>query len=376
MPGTFDFSKLNLAASPDILQDHYLTAVEALMAADDGLASTPEGLSTLVNITKYYVNSGKPRKGWLTIRRALNFAQMLGFHRQTFDLNDPISANKKALWLTIFQIERFLSLLLGYPSACLDNQFQNVLAAKGDEVAKTADRFFLKLGTVTGQIINRNQDPKSMTISVTLQIDQDLEDARAMVPPEWHTLNPEDHSPGTDTFDRFIAKTFFNNIRMLLHLPFMLKSSTDRRYEYSRIAALESSRLMIECYHALRSAGRPLISVCNVMDYQVFTAGMLLTVDLLGNPDASSGIASESRQATADWNLITCLINDLEDVIQCAASRGTTGVAQQAVTILRDLSKARYGSECQGSACEGFYQAVVPYFGKIKVRWGKQSPGH
>ncbi|KAL8883162.1 MAG: hypothetical protein Q9192_007401, partial [Flavoplaca navasiana] len=175
LPGTFDFSTLHLPASVDALQDHYITAVETLMAADDSLSSTMEGLSCLIVQTKYYVNMGKPRKAWLTIRRALNFAQMLSFHRQTFDRKDMATTTTRSIWLAIYQMERFLSLLLGYPSACLDQHFEGLLA--GDESDPTYSRqcFNVKLSVITGQIINRNQDPKNMTIAATHKIDEDLE---------------------------------------------------------------------------------------------------------------------------------------------------------------------------------------------------------
>ncbi len=378
LPGTFDFSTLNLPDSLDALQDHYITAVETLMAADDGLSSTLEGLSCLIVQTKYYVNMGKPRKGWLTIRRALNFAQMLGFHRQSFDRDDKATTTRRSIWLTIYQVERFLSLLLGYPSACLDSHFERLLA--GDKSDQTCSRqcFNVKLSVITGQIINRNQNPKSMTIAATHRIDEDLEQARSILAAGWWDAPWEADAPDGTRFEKFVSKTFFHNVRILLHLPFMLKSSTDRRYEYSRIAALESSREMIDSYHCIRHPDRPLIAVCNVIDFQVFTAAMLLTINLLGNPDSPSTASdnssiSTSEQNERDWNLIHGLISDLRQVVKGGRSRGTSGVAAQALTVLEDLSKAKDGNECH--APNDSYQAVIPYFGKIRIRWGKAFRG-
>ncbi|KAL8998605.1 MAG: hypothetical protein Q9169_002356 [Polycauliona sp. 2 TL-2023] len=375
LPGTFDFSTLNLPASVDALQDHYITAVETLLAADDSLSSTIEGLSCLIIQTKYYVNMGKPRKGWLTIRRALNFAQMLSFHRQSFDRDDEATTTRRSIWLSIYQVERFLSLLLGYPSACLDQHFEGLLAGDKSDPTGNRQRFNVKISVITGQIINRNQNPKNMTVAATHKIDEELEEARSMLPAEW--WNPPSgsslSSPESDSFDKFISKTFFHNIRILLHLPFMLKSSSDRRYEYSRIAALESSRNMIHNYHCIRHPDRPLIAVCNVIDFQVFTAAMLITINLLGNPSTSSSSPSSSsdlstaEQNAQDWSLIHGLISDLREVVKTGRTRGTSGVAAQALTVLEDLSKAKDHTECKE---ESSYQAVIPYFGKIRLRWG------
>ncbi|KAL8682708.1 MAG: hypothetical protein Q9186_001304 [Xanthomendoza sp. 1 TL-2023] len=365
LPGSFDFSTLHLPASPEALQDHYITAVETLMASDDGIGSTMDGLSCLIVQTKYYVNLGKPRKGWLTIRRALNFAHMLGFHRQSYGNGDAATISRRSIWLSIYQVERFLSLLLGYPSACLDSHFEGLLAGDSSDPAFDQLRFNVKLSVITGQIINRNQDPKSMTVAVTLKIDQDLEDAQSLMPQSWWNTAPTEFLE-SNTFDTLMARSFFHNIRMLLHLPFMLKSSTDRRYEYSRIAALGSSREMINNYHCIRHPARPLIAVCNVIDFQAFTAAMLLTINLLGGNFDSSDIDSN----TYDWSLIQSLIADLEQVVKGGVSRGTNSVAAQALTVLQDLTKPKEKNNNESDELES-YQAIIPYFGKIRIRWGR-----
>ncbi|KAL8865475.1 MAG: hypothetical protein Q9198_009306 [Flavoplaca austrocitrina] len=155
----------------------------------------------------------------------------------------------------------------------------------------------------------------------------------------------------------------------------MLKSTTDRRYEYSRIAALESSRDMINDYHCIRHPDRPLVAVCNVIDFQVFTAAMLLTIHLLGNPDSPSTASSNdssispNEQNNRDWNLIHGLISDLQLVVKGGRSRGTSTVAAQALTVLSDLSHAKNNTESH--APNDSYQAIIPYFGKIRIRWGK-----
>ncbi|KAL8801280.1 MAG: hypothetical protein Q9200_006993 [Gallowayella weberi] len=363
LPGSFDFSTLHLPASPEALQDHYITAVETLMASDDGIGSTMEGLSCLIVQTKYYVNLGKPRKGWLTIRRALNFAQMLGFHRQSYGRDDAATISRRSIWLAIYQVERFLSLLLGYPSACRDSHFEGLLAGGGSDLAFDQLRFNVKLSVITGQIINRNQDPKSMTVAETLKIDEELEDAQRTMPAAWWNTAPTDMLE-SNTFDTLMSKSFFHNIRMLLHLPFMLKSSTDPRYEYSRIAALGSSREMINNYHCIRHPARPLIAVCNVIDFQAFTAAMLLIINLLGG----SSDTSDANHNTYDWQLIQMLMADLKQVVKGGASRGTNSVAAQALTVLQDLTRAKDNDETNEGES---YQAIIPYFGKIRIRWGK-----
>ncbi|KAL8937394.1 MAG: hypothetical protein Q9216_004447 [Gyalolechia sp. 2 TL-2023] len=371
LPGNFDSSKLSLPAKVETLEGYYITAVETLMASDDGLASNLEGLSALVVQSKYYINLGKPRKGWLTIRRALNFAQMLGFHRQSYHQNDALTMSRKSIWLIIFQIERFLSLMLGYPSACIDAHYESMLEGEKSDGSLDPQRFAVRLSMITGQIITRNQDPDKMTVAMTMKIDQDLEDTRRILSSEWWNTMPGPEVGVGDVFDTFVAKSFYHNVRMLLHLPFMLKSSTDRRYEYSRIAALESSREMIATYHLLRNPIKPLIIVCNVVDFQVFTGAMLLIIDLLGNRE-NSGETSMNR-GSSDWDIILNLIETLKQVLEGETGRHSDGVAAQAKTVLQDFVKVRYCNECNPP--DATYQAVIPYFGKIRIRCGKQFRG-
>ncbi|MCJ1466983.1 hypothetical protein MMC07_005605 [Pseudocyphellaria aurata] len=354
LPGDFDFVRLNLPASPEALQDYYLTSVETLLAPDEGFACSCDGLACMLLQARFYVYTGKPRKAWIIFRRAISFAQLLGLHRKLENQAEEFSDQQRSLWLHIWASERYLSLILGLPYA----------TANSEETMKvlTNDTFQLKMGLILGHIIDRNQRPTTMDYPATVKIDQELEDCKKTIPPGWLEAVPSTGLCVGDIYDITTCKFLYHNARKLLHLPFMLKTSTDPRYQFSRLAALESSRAMIEAYQVLRNVERPVITVCNVVDFQAFTAGMIILIDLLGYSQYSSG--HDTEQEKKDWEMV----DGLTRIFRQISKEKPCSVATQATGVLENLCNAR---ERNPDTSEDVYEAILPYFGKIRIGRGK-----
>ncbi|MCJ1423669.1 hypothetical protein MMC29_001553 [Sticta canariensis] len=73
------------------------------------------------------------------------------------------------------------------------------------------------------------------------------------------------------------------------------------RYQFSRFAALGSSRAIIEAFQVLRNADRPVIIVCNIVDFQTFTAGMIILIAILGYSQYYLG--HDTEQEKKDWEI-------------------------------------------------------------------------
>lgn len=138
-----------------------------------------------------------------------------------------------------------------------------------------------------------------MDYLTTVKIDQEPEDCKRLIPPGWLEVVPRTVLPLDYIYDTTSCKFMFHNARKLLHLPFMLKTSTDPRYQFSRLAALEFSRAMIEACQVLRNVERPIVTVRNILDFQTFTAWMIILIDLFGYSQYSSG--HDSEQEKKDW---------------------------------------------------------------------------
>ena len=256
LPDDFEFTRMDLPASPEALQDHYLTSVETLLASDESFAGTIDGLECFILISRIYINLGKPRKAWLVSRRAFNFAHLMGLHRLRGNKSDVMSRRRTAAWLQIWQGDRYLSLILGLPYAAPDSHLdmspiEQPQVGEGSR-GQQAQRFMMRMTIPTGRIIARNQDIQTATFADTMTIDEELEKCKDTMPQDWWDAEPAPHASAREVFETCTAKFLYHNVRKLLHLPFMLKAPADRRYDYSRLATLESAREMLRIYQLMR----------------------------------------------------------------------------------------------------------------------------
>ena len=347
----------SLPIKPIVLQKRYMAFVESLLASDEGLASTIDGLECMVLQIRFYVDEGQPRKAWLVNRRATGLAYCLGIHRPARNTNDLQAQRKANLWFDMSYRERHLALVLGLPYSTLDYHFNAKDFTSEEESGLYGERLIAKLSVIAGHIIDRNSDLKSTSLIDTLKIDQELEEARNSMPSGWWEAVAVPSMPAEVVRDMFVAKVMYHNDRKLLHLPYLLKSFTDRRYELSRICALESSREMMKCYLILRREDALL--VCNLLDFQVFTASMVLVLDLC-NQYNNNRSGRDLVQEDNDWNLVC----SIKEEFNTLAKTAMCPVAVQAGQVLQQFSDARYGCD---EITDETYQVTIPYFGKIRI---------
>lgn len=362
LPGDFEYARMNLPASPEALQDYYLTSVETLLAPDEGFACTYDGLACMSLQARFYIYIGKPRKAWLIFRRAISVAHLLGLHRQQGNQVEKFPNQQRSLWLHIWHHERYLSLILGLPYATA-NSYDDLRNLEHDNTGFfSQETFSLRLGIILGHIIDRNQSATNEGYPATVKIDQELEDCKNLMPPGFLEAVPPLGTCVENIYDLTGCKFMYHNARKLLHLPFMLKTSTDPRYQFSRLAALESSRAIIEVYHVVRDVERPILTVCNMVDFHTFTAGMIILIDLLGYSQYSSG--QDTEQETQDWQTVVGLIQSFKRL----SEEKPCSVATQAARVLEDLCHA---GRRDPDTSEDVYEAILPYFGKIRIGRGK-----
>ena len=157
---------------------------------------------------------------------------------------------------------------------------------------------------ITGDVIDRNLSPSpDGNFMETIKIEASIMDLASSMPPEWWRPELVD---GEDTtmqmYERIMPQFFHHQVRTLLHLPYMLKASQDRRYEYNRIAALESAREMIARYQVIRPIQGYQSLICKIIDFQVFTAAMILVLNLLSSP--ASNVKRNDEEDDRDWDLL------------------------------------------------------------------------
>ena len=359
--------RLDLPIPAEELMYHYSSNIEKYIIGDDHHCGTLEGLECAVLLTKIDANAGRPRKAWLTHRRAMSFTLMMGLNRrarwQKTPTDQVTGPRRRAIFLALFQGDRFFSLLLGLPYSLTDQQCDiGQMAQESSECRPGLNmNHVIQLSNLSGRLIDRCQNPDLVSLASTTKLDQELEELSAGLPSLVRLDSQNASHTFEDYYDHNVMRFYHHYIRSILHLPFMLKSHLDRRYEYSRIAALDSAREMIYAYRGLRSGARSGFCVCKTIDFQVFVACITLALNIQSRK--VTGAQSDPLMDQQDWQLIS----DVKKLLEIATSESalSSNVQDQAARTL-GLFLSTKDADCSSASC-GTCKVVVPYFGTITV---------
>ncbi|KAG9235121.1 hypothetical protein BJ875DRAFT_459841 [Amylocarpus encephaloides] len=353
--GLEEAAKLNLLPSVELRVERYMSTITALVTSDDELLTSMEGLECLILQGVYHINAGSIRRAWLVFRRALTTAQLLGIHRPNTEV-----PNGREIWWQIVQGDRYLALILGLPAGAPDDPFLPDETFFNPAVNK--DLLFMRtLCVISGCIMDRNQDKSSTAYATTQEIDEKLDHLAKEMPASWWdipTLDPNVKSAkGSADFDRVFVQLWYYQLEVLLHLPFMLRAATERRYEYSKFSCLKASREIIYRYLATQTEVRTLC--CRVIDFSALTATITL---LLGGIQASQ--ATETPETRAQEQLDRELVNTVLKLLEQCSRGGKEIIAEQSATVLKSLLAAM---DSPSSEHSGNLRLTIPYFGTISI---------
>jgi hypothetical protein len=374
LQGNFDHRRANLPAPLKTLLRIYMSGADALLCFDAQIGGTIEGVEALMLQNKIYVNMGGPQKAWLSIRQALNFSLLLGLHREA-------GINGKNLWPSIWHMDRYMSSFLGVAYAI--HESHPSLSPKSWSTQYNPAQAAHTLSLIAGHIIDRNEKRNQKNsrqfvddeFTMTANIQFELEKCWKELPPAWRDSIPASNLSLQDLYYRETFKMHYFQCAKLLHLPYMLKNpDLDSKLHGSRIAAVSASRDLIHSYNNLRNGSGSVIIMCDLMDFLAFSAGIVLIIHLLSANSAYGvlGPEDESEEDKKDWALVLELTKNLSlvaKVLSCS-------VADQGAQLLDHLTQAKKGTY-QGPT---LYEAVVPYFGSIKInghvqKWTQPSLG-
>jgi Fungal specific transcription factor domain len=372
LPSHFDTDHLRLPLSLNDLTQQYVSTVEQLIVCDDEIAVSLEGIECIIIQAQFHGNVGRPRKSWTLIRRALSHALLLGLHRslpQDSTAPLPHFQRRENVWWHLVQCDAYLSLLLGLPNfvvpTFLDTDIENMTAA-----GCICDEYYRrKLALLVGKISQRNHAiPTSLAtaLSTTIQIDHELEVLARHLPPLHRTpLMPILHSIKDlrTNHDSVITNFWHYQAKLYLHLPFMLQSPGDSQFDYHRTACLAASREIVQVYVRMRVLGGPQLNPCRIVDFQVFTAAVILILGLLGYRPTL--VRQDINQDAEDWNLIYKTMGTLGEV----ALEPENLVAVQCFQALETLVSISNGQISADENSSG-RKIFIPYLGMIHVTPG------
>ena len=170
-----------------------------------------------------------------------------------------------------------------------------------------------------------------------------------------------DNMPCGVRHEAVLCQIAFFEIKLYLHLPYMLKTATNPRYEFSRNACFDAAKKGLIAYHSLqhhRSMVWRIHYDCQVVDFIGFTTAVVFLLGLLGYGQNGNYENSENE---ADWQLIDRTL----DIVRTELPSRDSALAQQSYQTLKFLSNARYGN----STCSGDVDPMIniPYLGTLKI---------
>ncbi|ORY04136.1 hypothetical protein BCR34DRAFT_591337 [Clohesyomyces aquaticus] len=357
-PPTFETTRLSNIWSLDAAMENYVATVTSLITSSDEQMSTLPGLETLQLLAAYHLNSGNLRQSWLVIRRAMNLAHLMGFHRIITqpDPNSPAETIEAAkfTWRTFVDADRYLGLHLRLPFASEE------YPCPGN--AHPALMHRCKLASISQSISELDREVTSQTYVQALALDEKLEGyMKDMSKDFWDVPNVPStaRSPeSAEVIERLIVQIWHFELKIFVHLPFLLRAPQETRYEYSKITALQASRNVILRWFALRNSGITQ-ACCRVAELGVFIATVTMTLNILTEMATKSKIEVQKTRG-GDFAMVCRVIGELEKL---AKSSTREKIASHSATVIkRLLSSLDPSRRTLGKA-----RLTIPYFGSIDI---------
>lgn len=360
LPPNFDFSVFHLPRPVDEYIDRCVKLVSTFLS-DDEICGCNNGVEGLFALGIYHSCAGKPRSALLAYRRALNIAQLLGLHRDSVRLSratEEITARSmKQLWCSLVGAERQLSLLLGLPYSTPTDHCGLQISDDEAHLLSPEEAYSRKIAPFVSRLIDRTLSGKAPVLATTQELDEELETIARSLPDSWWEpppeVGPEKTVVNSDALNRALAHIHHFQFVALLHLPYMLRGDSDRRYQYNRFACLNASREILIRYNIVWRACRTFS--CKVIDFQVFTAAVTLLLSLLRQGQVRH---LQNEDDKRDWQLVDDLAKTMENL-----AHDEQLVSTKAAKVIRALQQL-----CLHPTRDGTKTKLnIPYFGTVDI---------
>ena len=346
----------------------YFERVDRLINTDSDWSSSKEGIECILMSAKQFETLGLPKKSWLLFGKAIIYGQLLGLHR-------PYSSNPESeternhrylAWSSLCQAHLYLSLSLGLPYTADGKTIPDAFYGEPG----TPHWFQKILMSVSAKLNDRNQTGKGSSVEITQGLQDELDAAAKQMPPKFWAAS-EALKNGTMSFreaiDCYTHQFFYHQLRVFLHLPFMLLSIEKPHLTSHRLACLDGCRGILTGYHLFRSNCS--IDVTSLIDYQAFICSALLLLGVLGY-GASPATFHEIDQQS-DRDLVSSTLATLHHV----STTMNNNIATQALEGLETLYSLIQPGGCpsgheHGEHKDPFAKITIPYLGQVII-----SPG-
>lgn len=376
---------LGLTEHHHIIMGKLAEAAIKMVTTNDELLGTLEGLENVILEAFYHIDRGNVRRAWITIRRAVMAAQLMGLHRpgqyRFKVIKEDSDLAPEAMWACIIFLERLLSLLLGLPTSTgtADSAVRTVMGVP----ATVGDMSTLVVG-VAAKIIERNELHLSQrALEMTQEIDRELIQVTQQMPSNfWRPLALEGLQRDSDEAFWEIRRCWnhmcYYTMVIQLHLPYVICPNQASQNVYSRIACVNASREILTREIAVRTFNRT-TPYYRMGDFMALVAGLTLML---------AHIVSHSRDQV-DNLLVHQRLGDravVERALECMESMSEVHedlFVSKCAALLKYLlaaeaqtaqgeNESQQGPISKGGDHQGGNELIimVPYVGAIRIARG------
>ncbi|KAJ5715956.1 uncharacterized protein N7483_013137 [Penicillium malachiteum] len=230
-----------------------------LVTTNDELICSVEALECIIIESVYHNHSGNLHRAWMAVRRATAVAEMMALHRgldsPSLKFLEPASRavfNPDQICFHLVQSDRYLSIMLGLPPTSLDTRFASDEAMKACGPIERLERTHC---VVSDHILRRSEADLD-DLTKTYEHDKLLQNIASEMPSQWwlssFTTDQNDEIKLLQDTVRFMDQLAHYHLLIRLHLPYMLRSSTDHRYDHSKLTTVNASREILTRYLSYR----------------------------------------------------------------------------------------------------------------------------
>ncbi|RFU76471.1 hypothetical protein TARUN_5771 [Trichoderma arundinaceum] len=345
-----DLGALAIAFARSLNKHRYIyTLVDDLVISDITYTTTVEGLECLILLAKSYTDCGQPKRAWLVWRKGIAAVQLMGLC-----CGNNYSPTELRLWSAVYHGDRFCSMLLGLPYGLIDSHYRFAIAAPG---MPQGFYFVLRCAVISGKIIDRNLASDNPSFAKAMELDEELESIASSLPNDWWSV-PRDLEQPRQTFEldelreQMLQQFYFFWVKLYLHLPFLVESSTSSPHYYSRLTCIEAAKQILRRYRILRGKNKSgyCLFECKTTDFACFTAAVVL---LVGTFHCSSPFHSPSMDEDLE------LVTTTDKILLGEELENDCKVAAQCRKVLQMLSLN--GSD----QTDEYREVMIPYFGAV-----------
>lgn len=348
-----------------------MQAVERNIIAHTGLASTLEGISTTVLYLRLQLGFGALRTLWLTLRRTIAIAELIGLPRAWYHRSAaPKDSNTKegvtdriALWESICATDRLASMMFNLPAATATHRFprKQIVGAAGEVYTQP---YLFELAGIAMRVQELDeahtigQAPDAIYEKI-LNMDKDLRALKSLTPTGWWKEEMEYLSGD------MLVQFWHYYLIARIHLHPAMSNDEHDQYAYSRTSCVEACHVLSRRYANIRRALPAAFFVCRIVDMQVFTAGTFLLLSSYGQLQAQHSSKNKfnpplDQERQDRLQSVERMIETME-LVQNEMGAEFAREAAAAIRALWSHFKADKSTEAQGLTL------TIPLLGRVHI---------